>query len=299
MRLDQTSAPGRPEPKLLISDLDGTLLDPDHVLRPWTRAMVRALRDAGVEVVLASGRIPPAMESICRELDLDTPQITTHGALVVSPITGNVVSSHPLGADDVRAHLEFAEEIGVPAVLCYADGFKVERMHPGIAAIFEPYGEPLPEVVPDLDELAESDPLKVYLWTEESLYEDVIAEARARFEDRNTVTSGDQVGVEFLAADANKETAAAELAASMGLDMSEVAAIGDGPNDVNLLRSVGISAAMAHASHEVRDAATFVVPGNREEGAAVAMTRMFPRIPPPSVEDQAPGRPHGPVRTRG
>ena len=299
MRLDEKSAAGRPEPKLLISDLDGTLLDPDHVLRPRTRAMVRALREAGVEVVLASGRIPPAMESICRELDLDAAQITTHGALVISPITGNVVSRHPLGPDDVRAHLEFAEQMGIPAVLCYEDGFKVEKMHPGIAAIFEPYGEPLPQVVPDLDELVGSEPLKVYLWTEESRYGAVLAEARARFDERNTVTSGDQVGVEFLALDANKETAAAELATSLGLDMSEVAAIGDGPNDVNLLRSVGISAAMAHATPEVQDAATFVVPTNEEEGAAEAMERMFPRIPPPTVEDQAPGRPHGPVRTRG
>jgi Cof subfamily protein (haloacid dehalogenase superfamily) len=300
MRLDQEAKAGRPEPKLLISDLDGTLLDPEHVLRPRTRAMVQALREAGVEVVLASGRIPPAMESICRELGLDGPQITTHGALVISPITGNVVSSHPLGPDDVRAQLEFAERKGVPAVLCYADGFKVEKMHPGIAAIFEPYNEPLPEVVPDLDALAGSEPLKVYLWTEASRYGEILTEARARFGDRNTVTSGDEVGVEFLAPDANKETAAAELAASMGLDMTEVAAVGDGPNDVKLLRTVGISAAMAHAAPEVQEAATFVVPGNREEGAAEAMARMFPSVPPPSVDDQAaPGRPHGPVRSRG
>ncbi|HEV8572339.1 MAG TPA: HAD family hydrolase [Actinomycetota bacterium] len=300
MRLDEKSAAGRPEPKLLISDLDGTLLDPDHILRPRTRAMVRALRRAGVEVVLASGRIPPAMESICRELDLDGPQITTHGAMVVSPFSGEVVSRHPLGPDDVRAHLEFAQEIGVPAVLCYADGFKVERMDPGIAAIFEPYDEPLPEVVPDLDQLAGSEPLKVYLWAEADQYASVLAEARRRFEGRNTVTSGDERGVEFLAPDANKETAASELAAAMGLDMAEVAAIGDGPNDVALLRSAGISAAMAHASREVQEAATYVVPSNREEGAAVAMARMFPSIPLPDTSDEAaPGRPHGPVRARG
>jgi Cof subfamily protein (haloacid dehalogenase superfamily) len=299
MRLDEKSAAGRHEPKLLISDLDGTLLDPDHVLRPRTRAMVRALRDAGVEVVLASGRIPPAMESICRELDLDAPQITCHGAMVVSPITGEVVSRHPLGAEDVRAHLAFAEEQGVPAVLCYADGFKVEKMHPGIVAIFEPYDEPLPEVVPDLDELAGSEPLKVYLWTQASQYAMVLAEARARFEGRNTVTSGDELGVEFLAPDANKETAAAELAAAMDLDMDEVAAIGDGPNDERLLRAAGLSAAMAHASREVRAAATLVVPGNDEEGAAEAMARMFPSIPVPEVDDGATGQRHGPVRARG
>jgi hydroxymethylpyrimidine pyrophosphatase-like HAD family hydrolase len=220
--------------------------------------------------------------------------------MVVSPITGEVVSRHPLGPDDVRAHLAFAEEKELPAVLCYTDGFKVERMHPGIAAIFQPYDEPLPEVVPDLDELVGSEPLKVYLWPEASQYAAVMAEARTRFEGRNTVTSGDERGVEFLASDANKETAAAELAAAMGLGMGEVAAIGDGPNDVELLRSAGVSAAMAHASSEVRAAASFVVPGNRDEGAAVAMARMFPSVPVPDVADDAgAGQRHGPVRARG
>lgn len=300
MRLDEKDAAGRPEPKLLISDLDGTLLDPDHVLRPRTRAMVRALREAGVEVVLASGRIPPAMESICRELELDGPQITAHGGMVVSPLSGEIVSRHPLGEEDVRAHLAFAVEMGTPAVLCYEDGFKVERMDPGIAAIFEPYDEPLPEVVPDLDALASSQPLKVYLFTQTGQYADVLAEARARFQGRNTVTSGDELGVEFLAPDANKETAAAELAAAMGLSMQDVAAIGDGPNDVAVLKAAGISAAMAHASNEVRSAATFVVPGNEDEGALRAMVTMFPSIPLPEVGDDAgPGRRHGPVRARG
>ncbi len=300
MRLDEKRPVGRPEPRLLISDLDGTLLDPEHVLRPRTREMVRALRRAGVEVVLASGRIPTAMESICRELELDGPQITTHGAMVVSPITGEIVSRHPVAPDDVRAHLEFAREIDVPAVLCYEDGFKVGEMHPGIAAIFEPYGEPLPEVVPDLDELIASEPLKVYLWTEAGRYTDVLALARDRFAERNTVTSGDELGVEFLALDANKETAAAEVAQAMGLDMSLVAAIGDGPNDVMLLEVAGISAAMAHASPQVREAATFVVPTNEEEGAAVAMARMFPSISVPDVEDDTgAGQQHGPVRARG
>jgi Cof subfamily protein (haloacid dehalogenase superfamily) len=300
MRLDDKKAAGRPEPKLLISDLDGTLLDPDHILRPRSREMVRALRRAGVEVVLASGRIPPAMESICRELGLDSPQITAHGAMVVSPLTGEVVSRHPVDPDDVRAHLEFAHEINVPVVLCYADGFKVERMHPGIAAIFEPYDEPLPDVVPDLDELIASEPLKVYLWTGGGRYAEVLALARERFAGRNTVTSGDELGVEFLALDANKETAAAEVAQAMGLDMSQVGAIGDGPNDVKLLKAAGISAAMAHASPEVRKAATFVVPGNNEEGAAVAMARMFPTVALPDVDDDAgEGQRHGPVRARG
>jgi hydroxymethylpyrimidine pyrophosphatase-like HAD family hydrolase len=173
-------------------------------------------------------------------------------------------------------------------------------MHPGISAIFEPYDEPLPEVVPDLDALVSSEPLKVYLFTKTGQYTGVLAEARARFQGRNTVTSGDELGVEFLAPDANKETAAAELAAAMGLDMHDVAAIGDGPNDVALLRTAGISAAMAHASEEVRSAATFVVPGNSDEGAVRAMAGMFPSIPVPEVGEEAgAGRRHGPVRARG
>lgn len=290
---------GSSEPRLLICDLDGTLLDPDHRLTPRTRATILALRRSGVEVVLASGRIPLAMESVCRELGLDAPQVTMHGAMVTSPLTGQTVAAYPLGPDDVGAHLAFAGETAVPAILCYPDGFRTDRITPEIAGAFVPYGEPLPEVVPDLGALASSEPYKTYLFTSAEGFRRILNAARRRFGSRYTITSGDGRGVELLSPRANKARAAETVAAALGVDMSEVAAVGDGVNDIEILREAGVSAAMGHAPQEVREAATFVVPDNRREGAAVAIARMFPalRVGEPEA-DAPPGTRHLPVRSR-
>lgn len=271
-------APG--EPRLVAVDLDGTLLDPDGQVPPRTRAAIARLRANGARLVLASGRAPVGMRRVCGELGLNDPQITMQGALIASPMTGSVLAAWRLEPGEARAHIAFARRVGAVPLLCLADGFRSEVLTPEVEALFAPFEEPLPLIVRDLDPLAEEQPIKTFLYAPPGTYERIWQAARRAFSGRATVTSGDAHSIELLPPGASKGEALRTLAAHHGIPLAEVAAIGDARNDIAMLLLAGQSAAMAHALPEVRAAADFVVPSNREEGALEALERFYPSLAP-------------------
>ena len=262
-----------PVPRIFFCDLDGTLLDVDGTLRPDTVQAFKELAARGTRIVLASGRIPRNMVQVCEALDLQGPQITMNGALLCSPRTGEVFHGHTLDETAVREHLAFARSRDIPAVLAYPDGYKVTSLDERLRRDFDAQ---LPQEVPDLDELARSRPFKTYLLTGGPRFRETLAEAYELFDGRYHVTSGgNDVSVELLHPKANKGHAAQALAASLDVSMSEVAAAGDGLNDVELLQAAGVSIAVHEAPEYVHRAATHVAPPRSEGGLVRAVEELF------------------------
>ena len=257
--------------RLLVCDLDGTLLEPDGSISDRTRAAVQAVRESGIRVALATGRVPSGIARVVRALDLDGPQITMHGALVTAPLTGDSVFSVTLGPDEVDELLAVAAEIDMPVLLCYPDGFRTNDLRQEVIDLFVPFNEPLPEEVKDLASLRASHPHKIAIWTGADRYDAALETARERLGDRYAITSGDNRSIELLARGVDKGRAAGELARWMGLSLDEVGAIGDGTNDIELLASAHRSVAMRHARPEVRQAADLVVPDGMPDDAASAI----------------------------
>ena len=257
--------------RLLVCDLDGTLLEADGSISERTRAAVQAVREAGIRVAVATGRVPVGIARVVRALDLDGPQITMHGALVIAPITGDTVFSVTLSPDEVDELLAVAAEIDMPVLLCYPDGFRTNDLRQEVIDLFVPFNEPLPEEVKDLASLRASHPHKIAIWTGAEQYDAALETARERLGDRYAITSGDNRSIELLARGVDKGRAAGELARWMGLSLDEVGAIGDGTNDIELLAAAHRSVAMRHARPEVRQAADLVVPDEMPDDAASAI----------------------------
>lgn len=266
-------------PRLLVLDVDGTLLDSHKHVPDAAAAAVARLQGGGVSVVLATGRLPAGIAAICRRLHLAGPQVCAHGAVVADPLTGEVVACRPLSPAEVAEHLEFARELEVDAIVADAGGFRVTDLRPGFERLFVPYDEPLPRLV-DEQQLLAGSPLKTYLDTGAERYRSVLEAAHERFGDRYTVTSPDGHSVELLAKGVSKLSGIREAAAARGLDASEFVACGDGPNDVPLLRAARISVAMGQAPAEVRSSATLVTESNDHDGLAKALASIYGFEPP-------------------
>ena len=258
-----------------MCDLDGTLLEPDGSISERTRSAVAAVRQAGIHVAVATGRVPIGIAKVVRALDLDGPQITMHGALVTAPTNGETVFSVTLGPEQVDELLAVASEIDLPVLLCYPDGFRTNDLRQEVIDLFVPFNEPLPELVEDLATLRASRPHKIAIWTGAERYQAALEIARARLGDRYSITSGDNRSIELLAPGVDKGRAAEALAQSMGFSLGAVGAIGDGTNDIELLSAAHRSVAMRHARPEVREAADLVVPDDVPDDAASAIALLL------------------------
>ena len=124
-----------------------------------------------------------------------------------------------------------------------------------------------------LDSVAGDAVIRTYFPTGPAVHKMVVRALHARFGASASVIWADDLGVELLSRGTNKGRALATVAQTMGISRAETAAIGDGPNDLQLMRVAGTSAAMRNAPANVRAAARYVVPTSAEDGVVHALRR--------------------------
>jgi Cof subfamily protein (haloacid dehalogenase superfamily) len=271
-------------PRLLACDLDGTLLDETGSLRTAVRDAVVAVRAAGVEVVLATGRSPWAVADTARALGLRGPQIVMNGGAFVSPVTCEVAWARRLGPELVAEALAFSRALGSAPLLGFLDGHAKVRGGGRDAEIPDFAAGPRLRQVDSLEALAGDGPIRVYVPTSPGEHARALAEAIDWFGGRASVVYSDQFGFEIMLPDTNKGAAVRRVAAAARIEREEVAAIGDGPNDREMLAYAGSSAALlpAPGSLPVKGAilaeATQVVSSSADDGALEALRLFFPEL---------------------
>ncbi|KQM50916.1 hydrolase [Pseudomonas sp. Leaf15] len=261
--------------QLVLSDVDGTLLHPDHSLSQRTADTVRALRDAGVFFSLASGRPPKAMLHLIETFGIDVPVAGFNGGTLINP-DGSILVAHHLPAEAALVTLAlFSAEPDVE-VWVFADGDWLRRDPPGpmmqreadglgygpvVVESFEPYLDRVDKIV------AASNNTQLLIELEAQLQPKVQGLAQ--------VSRSQPVYLDVTAMLANKGEALKTLAAHLGVPMQQTAAIGDGGNDPAMFAVAGLSIAMGQAEETVKRQASVVTGSNVEDGAAEAIERFI------------------------
>jgi len=242
--------------KLLVFDLDGTLLGPDHRVPERVRSLILALReDVGIETTLATGRPYAAVERFVDELDLRLPLIVFNGAAVVMP-DGEVLSLRPLPIAQAKTALHLLGETSAAnhAYLRPADTrFLADRLGPAADHIVAKDGM-RPELVENLGAFLDSqdaDPIKIFSIGPREELEAVQAAFRAAVPEATCVFSEHDM-LEFLGHRVTKGTALSALCDIAGIDVKDVAAFGDNLNDLDMLRVAGFAVSMAAAPDAMR-----------------------------------------------
>lgn len=231
-------------------------------------------------MVLATGRSPwSGIAELADDLGLTGPQITMQGALLSIPATGEIHRLRALPPGVYHEAIRFADELGLDPVVALLDGHRAERLPGGIELFVSPLVEGRGfRYVSDLSRLVDERPIRVFLPTGPARHRAVRHAAEVRFGTRASVVWSDATGVEILAPGTHKGEAIAWLAATLGLRLDEVAAVGDAPNDTQMLRLAGRSAAMISAPPDVYAVADIVVPSSSESGVLDAFAWFFPDL---------------------
>lgn len=258
--------------RLLISDIDGTLVRNDKSLSDGVVSAVRRVLGAGIPMSLISARPPCGMLWIAERLGLDGPIAAFNGGTVVMP-DGRVVSEARLTPAIAAAALARIERAGVTPWL-FADGkwYARDRVNPNIgrerlATNLEPIFDA------DFSTLLDHADKLVGVSDDYDLLASIEVETQAALGEDATVARSQPYYLDITGPFANKGAGVAALAAAYDVPLSAVAVLGDQRNDLPMFARAGLSVAMGQAPDDVRAAASYVVLSNEEDGVADAIDR--------------------------
>ncbi|WP_406674527.1 HAD family hydrolase [Nonomuraea sp. N2-4H] len=263
-----------PFPRIVATDLDGTLLASDGTVSPRTRKALQAARAAGAEIVFVTARAPRGVREVARQAGVNGTAICSNGALVYDLAADEVVGSSPLAPETARKVAEALARALPGAGLAVETGTNVlaeaaytRRGAQDIAAYRE-VASVFDADQPIVKLLAMSP-----AHTADEMYQAVADEVG----DLAEVTySGTEGLLEISAAGVNKASTLDRFCRERGIGAGEVVAFGDMPNDLAVLLYAGMGYAMANAHPLVLAAAPRRTLSNDEDGVAAVLEALLP-----------------------
>jgi Cof subfamily protein (haloacid dehalogenase superfamily) len=261
-----------PKIKLLLADVDGTLVTSKKVLTPRAIEAVASLREAGILFAITSGRPPRGMAHLIAPLKLDTPIASFNGGEMVDEGL-KIIEAKALPLDLARETVAVLAAFKIDTwIYVGEDWFVRDPKAPHVAHESETvkFG---PTVVAGFDGLLDKAVKIVGVSDDHDLLAKCEAEAKKRLGDRATAARSQPYYFDVTHRDANKGAVVDYLAKHFSIPREAIATIGDQPNDLTMFRRSGFSIAMGNAPDEVKAEASAVTDSMDDEGFAKAVER--------------------------
>jgi hypothetical protein len=261
--------------RMVALDIDGTLIPPGGghgaMPDPHMTSAVTALQEAGIVVVLASGRMFPGTARVARHLGLDTPLICQQGASVHLP-NGTVSHRFALDREVARELAGFAQEHNWPYGWFDAVRYIASAPNPSTTEYALVSGiDPEYHEAPHQSDIEPTGVDIISTAADASRVHSVLEArfgGRAHFLDFPAVTGAHSP-------EASKGNALALLAQDLGIPREAVLAIGDSVNDVSMLRWAGVGVTLPHCDRYAREAADEILAGEGVERVAALLRSLL------------------------
>lgn len=254
--------------RLIASDMDGTLLDGQGQISPGNQEALRKAQERGVQLCIASGRIPYEIDKLVDPLGMPFHYLALNGGLVRSPGLPDI--AFPLSADEVALCVDAGNRAGARWVLFTAqdlmasslpeeDWFGLRRVATREEA---------------LEAAGRGEILKFIAVCGKDGDFEALARARGEVERGGmAVASSGRDNFEVNPPGVDKGVALRALARRLGIDQGDVMALGDYENDLTMLGWAGVSVAMGNATAAVTAAAKYSTLPHTQDGVAAAIRR--------------------------
>jgi Cof subfamily protein (haloacid dehalogenase superfamily) len=268
--------------RLLALDVDGTVLDPEGQISPAVQRAVADVQARGLQVILCTGRRFRTALPVAQSLGLTHPLIVHNGALVKAPDSGQTLYHCYLSPAVYRQSLALLSQVSSPMLYidAFHDGIDIitalsDRTHPFQQAYLQDAQKHC-QVVTDISDPPLQGIVMMSIMAEESRLQS--------FRSNVQTTLGSQVHVNVLAnksyqgsilevlhPSVSKWQALHQFASRQGILASQIIAVGDDANDLEMIRHAGLGIAMGNAIEAVKAVADYITLSNADEGLAHAL----------------------------
>ena len=262
--------------RLVVADVDGTLVTPDKVLTPRTGAVVRAIIEAGIAFTITSGRPPLGMKPLIDDLQLQDPIAAFNGGLLVRPDL-SVIREHLIPSEAAQAVIDILTKDTLDVWVYGGKDWYVKSRHGPHVDREEWTVKFPPTVVSTYESLLDRVVKIVGVNDDHDVMARCVEEVQRQLGQHVSAALSQPYYLDVTHPKANKGEVVNALSAMLAIPTAQIATIGDMPNDVLMFERSGVSIAMGNASVDVQRAATFVTTSNREKGFALAMERLVLR----------------------
>jgi Cof subfamily protein (haloacid dehalogenase superfamily) len=262
-------------PKLVATDLDGTLLDSDGEVTPRTRAALETCWDAGIPVVGVTGRGPRLLDSVRTALDGRGIAVLAQGGFVVDLERDEVLRTVGLPREQAAAVIARIEEVTGPLIVAVEDAAEQSEVS-GPLRVQHGFNWPYPEpahLLPRNEVLPDGPVLKAFLRSSTLGQDQLLALARQVTDPAQAEVTHAGLGfIEVLPPGITKASGLAIALERYGVGFGDVLVFGDMPNDLPMITAVaeagGRAVAVANAHPAVQAATSEVTSGHDADGVA-------------------------------
>ncbi len=256
--------------RLVIADVDGTLVTEDKVLTTRAIEAVKSLRDAGIAFTVTSGRPPLGMKMLIGALALTEPVAAFNGGVLVHPDL-SVMAQSFVPADTAAKVIAAIARHGLDCWV-YTERDWLVRNPKGPHVEREQWTVKFPPmVVPEFTAHLGHVAKIVGVGDDHPAVARCEADVQRDCGNQVSAARSQPYYLDVTNPDANKGHVVSLLAEALSIPAAQVATIGDMPNDVLMFEKSGLSIAMGNASQDVQRQASFITTSNEEEGFAHAM----------------------------
>jgi Cof subfamily protein (haloacid dehalogenase superfamily) len=259
--------------KLIVTDLDDTLLRNDRTISERSKQTIARAREKGIIVALATGRMYPSAAPYARELGLTGPMPCCQGAEIADIETGRPIKITGIPRELAGEALRFIESKGLYAQYYSIDDYFFERESEESEYYRVMAGVQGKPTGMQLSAAVDFDPIKILVISEPALIRRTYEEASEYFAGKLCIAISKSRYLEITHPRANKGAAVEELAAMHKVRREQVMALGDALNDLPMLQYAGLGVAVANGDEQVKAQADALTASNESDGVAEAIEK--------------------------
>jgi Cof subfamily protein (haloacid dehalogenase superfamily) len=263
--------------RMVCLDIDGTLLNSKHQITEETKAVIEKIaREKDISVVLVSARMPKGILFLQEQLNIVEPIICYSGALIISK-SSEILLTKTISVNHIKKIYALAKEHDIHMSLYKDNEWYVEKMDEwtlqesritNVIPIEIEFNELL-----DLWEEMNCGANKILCMGNSELIQSLNKEVKLNKLDDINAHPSKPTYLEVMPGEASKTSAIDYLRRKLGVEQSEILAIGDNYNDIDMIEYAGLGIAMGNAPEEVKKYADSVTYSNDENGVARALEK--------------------------